>query len=61
MILEALKKSQLGQHLTADEAFDTFREIMNGEVTDPVLIGALLTAMQIVTARKYWLGFDTCQ
>lgn len=47
MILEALKKSQLGQHLTADEAFDTFREIMNGEVTDPVLIGALLTAMQM--------------
>ena len=47
MILEALKKAQLGQHLTADEAFDTFREIMNGEVTDPVLIGALLTAMQM--------------
>ena len=47
MILEALKKSQLGQHLTADEAFDTFREIMNGEVTDPVLIGALLTALQM--------------
>ena len=47
MILEALKKAQRKAHLTADEAFATFREIMNGEVTDPVLIGALLTAMQM--------------
>ena len=47
MILEALKKAQLKAHLTADEAYATFREIMNGEVTDPVLIGALLTAMQM--------------
>ena len=47
MILEALKKAQLKAHLTADEAFAAFREIMNGEVTDPVIIGALLTAMQM--------------
>lgn len=47
MILESLKTAQAGQHLTSDEAFETFREIMNGEVTDPVLIGALLTALQM--------------
>ena len=47
MILDALRKTQLKGHLTADEAYGTFREIMNGEVTDPVLIGALLTAMQM--------------
>ena len=42
-----LKKAQLGQHLTADEAYGTFREIMGGEVENPVLIAALLTAMQM--------------
>ena len=47
MIVDALKKAQAKGHLTADEAYATFREIMNGEVTDPVLIGALLTAMQM--------------
>ena len=47
MILETLKKAQLGQHLTVDEAYGTFREIMGGEVENPVLIAALLTAMQM--------------
>ena len=47
MILETLKKAQLGQHLTADEAYGTFRAIMGGEVENPVLIAALLTAMQM--------------
>lgn len=47
MILETLKKAKLGQHLTADEAYGTFREIMGGEVENPVLIAALLTAMQM--------------
>lgn len=47
MVLELLKKAQLGEHLSADEAFTAFREIMNGEVTNPVLIAALLTAMQM--------------
>ena len=47
MIVESLRKSQQGEHLTADEAFVVFREIMNGEVIDPILIAALLTAMQM--------------
>ena len=47
MILEALRKAQSGGHLTADEAYGTFREIMGGEVENPVLIAALLTAMQM--------------
>ena len=47
MIVETLKKAQLKQHLTADEAYGTFREIMGGEVENPVLIAALLTAMQM--------------
>lgn len=47
MILETLKKSQQGRHLTADEAFETFREIMEGRIENPVLIGALLTALQM--------------
>ena len=47
MIRETLKKSQLGCHLTRTESFETFREIMGGEITDPVLIGALLTALQM--------------
>lgn len=47
MIRDTLKKAQEGRHLTSDEAYATFCEIMNGEVTDPVLIGALLTALQM--------------
>lgn len=47
MIREALEKAQLKAHLAEAEAYATFREIMNGEVTDPVLIGALLTALQM--------------
>ncbi len=47
MIREALEKAQLKGHLAEAEAYATFREIMNGEVTDPVLIGALLTAVQM--------------
>lgn len=47
MIVELLKKAEEGCHLTSDEAFAAFREIMNGEVTNPVLIAALLTAMQM--------------
>ena len=47
MIIELLKKAQTGEHLTADEAFAAFREIMNGEVTNPVHIAAILTAMQM--------------
>ena len=47
MIREALEKAQLKAHLAEAEAYATFREIMNGEVTDPVLIGALLTAVQM--------------
>ena len=47
MIREALEKAQLKVHLAEAEAYATFREIMNGEVTDPVLIGALLTAVQM--------------
>lgn len=47
MILEALKKAQTGAHLTADESYNAFSEIMNGAVENPVVIGALLTAMQM--------------
>ncbi|MGN0855501.1 MAG: anthranilate phosphoribosyltransferase [Kiritimatiellia bacterium] len=47
MILESLKKAQRGGHLTPEEAYGTFREIMDGRVEDPVLIGALLTALQM--------------
>lgn len=47
MILDTLRKAQSGAHLTADEAYGTFREIMGGEVENPVLIAALLTAMQM--------------
>ena len=47
MIRETLKKAQQGHHLTRNESFETFREIMGGEIADPVLIGALLTALQM--------------
>lgn len=47
MIVELLKKAQQKAHLTEGESFAAFREIMNGEVADPVLIAALLTAMQM--------------
>ena len=46
MIVESLKKAQSGRHLTEDEAFGTFREVMNGETGEAVL-AALLTAMQM--------------
>ena len=47
MIIESLIKVQSGRHLTEDEAFETFREVMNGEVTSEVTLAALLTAMQM--------------
>ena len=47
MILESLVKAQAGRHLTEDEAFATFREVMNGEVTGEAVLAALLTAMQM--------------
>ena len=47
MIIESLVKVQRGQHLTEDEAFGTFREVMNGEVVSEVALSALLTAMQM--------------
>lgn len=47
MIVELLKKAQGKSHLTEEESFAAFKEIMNGEVADPVLIAALLTAMQM--------------
>lgn len=47
MIVELLKKSQGGAHLTAEEAYVAFREVMNGEVENPVIIAALLTTLQM--------------
>jgi anthranilate phosphoribosyltransferase len=47
MIIESLKKVQAGRHLTESEAFETFREVMNGEATSEVTLAALLTAMQM--------------
>ena len=47
MIIESLMKVQAGRHLTEDEAFATFREVMNGEVVSEVVLSALLTAMQM--------------
>ena len=47
MIIDVLKKAQQGQHLSADETYGAFREIMGGEVENPVIIAALLTAMQM--------------
>ncbi len=47
MIIEAIKTAEAGGHLTEEVAYQVFREIMNGEVTEPVLIGALLTANQM--------------
>lgn len=47
MIIESLVKVQTGRHLTEDEAFGTFREVMNGEVVSEVVLSALLTAMQM--------------
>ena len=46
MITESLVKAQSGRHLAEDEAFATFREVMNGEVSE-VALAALLTAMQM--------------
>ncbi len=47
MIMESLVKVQKGMHLTEDEAFGTFREVMNGEVVSEVVLSAMLTAMQM--------------
>ena len=47
MITESLVKVQSGRHLTESEAFETFREVMNGEATSEVTLAALLTAMQM--------------
>ena len=47
MIVESLIKAQSGRHLTEDEAFATFREVMNGEVVGEAVLAALLTAMQM--------------
>ena len=47
MIVESLKKVQAGRHLSEDEAFGTFREVMNGECVGEAVLAALLTAMQM--------------
>lgn len=47
MIIESLVRVQSGRHLTEDEAFATFREVMNGEVVGEAVLAALLTAMQM--------------
>ena len=47
MIIESLVKAQSGRHLSEEEAFDTFREVMNGEVVGEAVLAALLTAMQM--------------
>lgn len=47
MIIESLIKVQSGQHLTENESFATFCEVMNGEVVSEVVLSALLTAMQM--------------
>lgn len=47
MIIESLVKAQKGIHLSEEEAFGTFREVMNGEVVSEVALSALLTAMQM--------------
>ena len=47
MIIESLMKAQSGRHLTEEEAFATFREVMNGEVTGEAVLAALLTALQM--------------
>lgn len=47
MIVQSLVKAQSGRHLTEEEAFATFREIMNGEVVSEAVLASLLTAMQM--------------
>ena len=47
MIIESLMKAESGRHLTEEEAFETFREVMNGEVTGEAVLAALLTALQM--------------
>ena len=47
MIVESLKKVQAGRHLSEEEAFGTFREVMNGEAVGEAVLAALLTAMQM--------------
>ena len=45
MIREALIKAARGAHLTADEAYQAFHEIMGGEVESPAVMAAFLTAL----------------
>lgn len=47
MIVEALVKAQSGHHLSEEEAYGAFREVMNGEVVGEAVLAALLTAMQM--------------
>lgn len=47
MIIEALNKAESGKHLSEEEAFRTFGEIMRGDVSSEAVLAALLTAMQM--------------
>ena len=47
MIIEALKKAESGKHLSEEEAFHAFSEIMRGGVSSEAVLAALLTAMQM--------------
>lgn len=66
MIIEALKKAQSGMHLSEEEAFRTFDEMMRGDIRSEAVLAALLTAMQmngpstgeVVGAARAML--DTC-
>ena len=62
MIIESLIKVQLGQHLTEEESFATFCEVMNGEVVSEVVLSALLTAGYLLTVTIHGFfpgkGFD---
>ena len=46
-VLAALKKAEQKCHLTSEETQAAFDEIMSGGVENPVLIGALLTAIEM--------------
>ena len=47
MTRESLAKVQSGRHLSEEEAFGAFREVMNGEAVGEAVLAALLTAMQM--------------
>ncbi len=47
MTIESLRKVQAGGHLTEDEAFCVFGEIMRGEVASEAVLAALLTGIQM--------------